>query len=258
MRVAFSIILNGVHHLTHNNYYQFILDNFDYWIVCEGASNNNGSTMWCKKMNESFHENGRSIDGTHEFLYNIINEKNFIYIPSNGMWSSKDEMVNKCIEKVKGIANNCILFQIDIDEQWTKEGIDMAESALTNTNVKYLQLYCNHYVGEGLVAIGKDWGANLFTRVFNWTGEDFLRHEPPILNTPNDTAIILNGYRFEHYSYYFEKDVVFKDNWYTNHEGVHKNWLKINSNKDSLKFPLHISELFPKFKSYDTQIFKIK
>ena len=59
MRIAFSIILNGLHHLQHNNYYQTMLDNFDYWVIVEGQALPNGSTSWCKQLNEKYQINGR-------------------------------------------------------------------------------------------------------------------------------------------------------------------------------------------------------
>ena len=67
-RVAFTIILNGLHHLKHNDYYKFMIDNFDLWVIAEGAVESRGSTSWCKKMPDNLHNNGRSVDGTLEFL----------------------------------------------------------------------------------------------------------------------------------------------------------------------------------------------
>ena len=67
-RIAFTIILNGLHHLKHNDYYLFLINNFDYWIIVDGASNNNGSTTWCNNMLDKYHNNGASNDGTIEFI----------------------------------------------------------------------------------------------------------------------------------------------------------------------------------------------
>ena len=57
MRVAFTIILNGLRHLTHNHYYKTIIENFDYWVIVEGVSQPNDSTSWCKNLDLSFHKN---------------------------------------------------------------------------------------------------------------------------------------------------------------------------------------------------------
>ena len=67
-RVAFTIILNGHRHLVHNNYYETMSDNFDLWVIVEGVANPGGSTEWCNKLIDSFHNNFISNDGTSEFL----------------------------------------------------------------------------------------------------------------------------------------------------------------------------------------------
>jgi hypothetical protein len=48
---------------------------------------------------------------------------------------------------------------------------------------------------------------------------------------------------FNHYNYYFEKDVIFKDLWYSNHEGILNNWKKLQTlSKEA--FPLPINNFF--------------
>lgn len=56
-------------------------------------------------------------------------------------------------------------------------------------------------------------GGNLFNRVTWWKGDRYRTHEPPVWQGGNDPAIILSP-KIEHYSYYFEEDVKFKDKWY--------------------------------------------
>ena len=100
MRIIFSIIFNGLHHLQHNNQSEFILNNCDKWVVVEGASKSTGSTSWCKTMPENLHTNGASIDGTRDFLECLAKTNdNLIYIPSNGFWDSKDHQVNTSVGK---------------------------------------------------------------------------------------------------------------------------------------------------------------
>ena len=79
MRIIFSIIFNGLHHLLHNDQFRFILNNCDKWIVVEGASQSNGSTKWCKQMPPEYHNNGSSIDGTKEFLEEL-SQQEFMFL----------------------------------------------------------------------------------------------------------------------------------------------------------------------------------
>jgi len=245
MRVVFSIILNGLHHLLHNDQYRFILNNCDKWIVVEGASQPNGSTGWCKSFPEEYQKNGGSVDGTREFLQELTAlENKLVYIPSNGFWQSKDVQVNVAMEALKKITNKCFLWEFDIDEQWTKEAMVQAEKELVEQNLKMGQFRADCYVGKNLLAVG-EWGEAYnggYNRLWNWEGELFERHEPPILEgTRNSPAKILSP-RFKHFNYYFEKDVLFKDKWYSGHEQIHERWKIINSLPKET-FPIHISSL---------------
>jgi hypothetical protein len=222
MRVAFSIVLNGLHHLQHNNYYQTMLDNFDYWIIVEGQALPNGSTSWCKQLNETYQINGRSVDGTHEFLSELaFKNSKLIYIPSNGPWNSKDQMVNVAIKAIKNITNECFLWEVDIDEQWTKTQLEQAELELTINKTKTGHFLCDYYVGKEWLSLG-GWGEGQlepYRRLWNWKGESFIKHEPPTLDTPDQSISLLTP-RFTHYAYYFEKDVAFKNDYYSGHENV--------------------------------------
>jgi len=245
MRVVFSIILNGLHHLLHNDQYRFILNNCDKWIVVEGASQPNGSTAWCKPFPPEYHKNGGSIDGTREFLSELSGlENKLVYIPSDGFWQSKDVQVNRAIEEVKKITDKCFLWEFDIDEQWTAEAMAQAEKELVERNIKTGKFRADCYVGKNLLAVG-EWGEAYnggYNRLWNWEGELFARHEPPLLEGILDERSAILSPRFKHYNYYFEKDVKFKDLWYSGHEQIHHRWKLIN-NLPKEQFPIHISAL---------------
>ena len=243
-RFAFTIILNGLHHLKHNDYYKFILENFRYWVVVEGASGSTGSTSWCKSMDSKYHTNGFSTDGTSEFLQELSNKyPNLIYIKPDGMWGNKDIQVNKAVEEVRKITNKCFLWEIDIDEQWGLTSIELAENMLLTYQIKTGCFLCDYYVGKNLLARGQ-WGEGRFLpyrRLWNWRGEDFKSHEPPeLMGDGRFVTMKLMPSRFSHYSMYFKQDVKFKDTWYSGHEGIYDRWLKLQDRKD---FPIHISEL---------------
>ncbi len=245
MRVAFSIIHNGLHHLHHNLQYKKILDCCDKWVVVEGASMSNGSTNWCNSFPESFHVNGGSNDGTREFLSQLSSESDkLVYIKSNGFWNSKDYQVNRAIEEVKKITHSCWLWEIDIDEQWECDQMDQAELELLSSGCKAACFKAKCFIGKNLRAIG-DWGEACtygYTRLWKWEGEEFVCHEPPILNGLMGVDPVMLTPVFKHFNYYFEKDVVFKDKWYGGHEGIYERWKLINS-LDRKFFPMHISNL---------------
>jgi hypothetical protein len=243
-RVAFTIILNGLHHLKHNDYYKFIIDNFDMWVIAEGAVNSRGSTSWCKKMPENLHNNGRSVDGTFEFLKELSDNPKVEVIISEGLWSSKDEQVNAAIEVIKEKTNNTFLWQIDCDEQWSLENIELAEKTLLDNNLDSAAFPAHSWLGPNIVAKG-EWGECIndgYRRLWKWKGQQFKSHEPPLLVGGNGAHAVLPIY-FNHYNYYFEQDVSFKDKWYSGHEGILYNWKKLQILPQE-KFPLPINNFF--------------
>ena len=154
-RVAFTIILNGLHHLKHNDYYKFMIDNFDLWVIAEGAVESRGSTSWCKKMPDNLHKNGRSVDGTLEFLTELSDNPKVEVIICEGLWTSKDEQVNAAIEVIKEKTNNSFLWQIDCDEQWSLENIELAEKTLLDNNLNSAAFPAHSWLGQKIVAKGE-------------------------------------------------------------------------------------------------------
>lgn len=245
LRIAFTIILNGIHHLKHNDYGNLIPKIFDYWVIVEGAASNKGSTRWCKDILEDYHKNGNSIDGTIDYIKDVLqkNHKNIIFIEADGIWPSKDYMVNRAVDEIKKLTDSCFLWQIDIDEQWTKDQIVKSERELVSRGASTGEFLVYQFLGEGIIASGKHWAGNPFIRLWDWSGEHFKTHEPPVLENNNRNKILLTE-KMKHYSFYFEQDVKFKDKWYTDHEGCYDRWVELKKEKN---FPQHITYLFPKF-----------
>lgn len=245
MRVAFTIIHNGLHHLKHNNQYRKILDACDHWIVVEGAALSNGSTTWCKTFPNHLHRNGASIDGTREFLTELANSTpKLVYVPGDGFWESKDAQVNRAIHELKRITNLCFLWQIDADEHWTSQAMTDAERELVEKQAKAGAFRADCRVGKNLRAIG-EWGEARtygYTRLWNWSGEKFYCHEPPVIEGQIGKDPAMLSQTFTHYNYYFEQDVLFKDMWYSGHEGIHERWSLLNSLPERF-FPVHVSNL---------------
>ena len=257
-RVAFTIILNGLHHLKHKDYFNTMLNNFDHWVIVEGVALPGGSTSWCKEPDDNFHKNYLSVDGTTEFLDNNKNDKLIVVRPNPGeAWSSKDVQVNAAIKEIRKIYKKCFLWQIDVDEQWTKQQLSDAENLLDKHNGKTGCFLCNFYVGENQQVFG-EWGEcvnDKWRRLWKWEGEDFKTHEPPTLNGKNGPGLLLPQ-RFEHYSYYFVHDVKFKEKYYSGYDGLYDRWKAIQSNKDTI----HVSKLLgPNLRwSYTNSIIKYK
>lgn len=240
MRVAFTIILNGLHHLQHKDYYQTILNTFDKWIVVEGVALPGGSTSWCKHLPPDFHRNFLSNDGTTEFLDQLETENpgklKVIRKWPYSWWDSKDEQVNAAILYLGTITKECFLWQIDVDEQWTPATIAASEETLKKHNGKTGMFYCDYYVGPNQLAVG-EWGEGRkepYRRLWQWRGELFSSHEPPKLQGNNGPGMLLSLFRFKHYAYYFEKDVKFKEKYYGGYGGLYERWLNVQKNKDTI------------------------
>lgn len=239
MRLAFTIIYNGLHHLKHKGYLEYLAPHLDYWVFVDGLAGNSGSTSWCKPL-----EGCSSEDGTVEYIKEVQKKHpNIILLVCTRKWPSKDAMVNAGIEALRKKADSGFLWEIDADEQWTHELMTLSEMALEEHGGKTGMFHSNYYVGENVMASGM-WGEGIglpYRRLWRWNGEYFLKHEPPTLLRGNKKEVLL-PYRFEHYAYYFEKDVLFKSQYYTGHEKIHEGWKKINSGK--VRMPCQLKELF--------------
>jgi hypothetical protein len=246
-RIGFTIILNGEIHLIHNNYADYLMSNvFDYWVVVEGACESTGSTRWCTGDNSKYHSNGNSIDGTIHILKKLKSKygNKFDYlIAENGKWISKDEMVNVAIDMLRKKYTDALLWEVDIDEQWKIEDMIINEKHLLDNKGKTGKVRFYQYVGYDIIAVGPKWGGNTMNRLWDWKGEYFETHEPPILKGGNGVTIELPK-KYHHYSYYFEDDVKFKSEWYGYGVEFFKRWKVI---QETLKFPIPLSSLFPHF-----------
>jgi len=240
MRIGFTIVLNGLRHLQHNDYYRTLINNLDYWIIVEGVSLPTGSTSWCKELPKDMHTNYLSNDGTSEFLNTIKSNKVRIIRPLTDNfelrpWKNKDEQVNAAITEIKTITDSCMLWQIDVDEQWSYTQMVDAENHLLKNGGKTGCFYCNYYVGKNQQVFGQ-WGEGKiepYRRLWGWKGERFITHEPPKLEGKNGPGLLLPQ-RFEHYAYFFEEDVRFKEAYYSGYEGLVDRWKKVQNNRDVL------------------------
>lgn len=232
MRAAITIIYNGLNHLNHKGFIPFMLANFDYWVIVEGASRNGGSTSWCKT-----HKGGHnSTDGTIELIQSIQSDKVMVY-SHHTFYKSKDEQFNQGIKMLKTKIDSCYLWQVDCDEHWAVEDIELAERKLWRSEAKCASFQFNHWVKDDVLAVG-DWGSGRVNRLWKWRGQYFNSHEPAIMK--GQTKVLELPMKFNHYSMIFADDVKFKARFYRGHEQVYLNWQKM----DEFQYPCHISKLF--------------
>lgn len=240
MRIAFTIILNGLRHLKHANYQHAMTTMFDHWVIVEGVSRPTGSTSWCKELSTDFHNNYLSNDGTTEFLDSIKSDKVTIVRCKDKPWNNKDDQVNAAIDHIKTITNECMLWQVDIDEKWTARQLREAEETLKLNKGKTGCFLCNYYVGPKQIATGQ-WGEGNYEpyrRLWDWKGEKFISHEPPKLDGKNGPGLLLPQ-KFNHFAYYYEEDVKFKEAYYQGYEGLLSRWKEVQNNKGTI----HLSKL---------------
>ncbi len=277
MRIGFTIVFNGLHHLLADDFSYRMAKYFDRWYIAEGAVYNEGSTKWCKEMPTEYHDRGRSVDGTWDHLRqlthlfpNVIIVNNILICQKtymkNGFWKGKDSQVNACIHAMKlQKTEPCYLWQIDADEVWREPDLNAAELLLEESGCRVGTFSCNYWVGKGLVTSGiwgEGQGANAYKRLWKWDGEWFKSHEPPILGD-GSLAEYYIPIRFNHYAYYYEKDVKFKNDWYGGHEGICKKWkwLQEDAKNRAVGYEWPISTLLDP-KTYwgktDTSIVKVK
>lgn len=238
MRVAFTIVYNGLHHLKHMDFYKFMTKHFDYWAVVDGLSGNSGSTSWCNKMDSL---PPSSTDGTNEFMTEWAKDHpNVLYYRADSPFISKDGQVNKAVQMLRNKVKQGWLWQVDADEKWTIEAIEEAEKQLFWSPMKEASFQFNHYVGKDLIAVG-DWGSGWVTRLFKWRGQRFISHEPARID-PHRRILKIKDVKFDHYSYLFEEDVLFKEKYYRGYNGMYDKWLTLQSCDT---FPQPLSSLMP-------------
>jgi len=249
LRVAFTIIYNGLNHLKNANFAEFMAKEFDYWVIVEGHAKPGGSTNWCYDLKIPV----RSTDGCHEYLLDFSKaHDNVIYYSKGGYWESKDEQVNKAIQLIRKKITSCILWQVDIDEVWTSENLEVNEMHLKRSRKSCGKVQFNHIVGEMdgsyLVARGR-WGSSFVNRVWNWNGEDFLTHEPAEIKGQRTVNL---PRKFDHFSMYFKEDIIFKEKYY-GYENLYENWQDMHQRG---RFPMLVSRLLDIKEAKGSRIYK--
>ncbi len=274
----FTIVLNGMPFIKeHIEIFKNISPDW-HWHVIEGVAELKNDTAWSVanggKIDNSFHNNGLSNDGTTEYLDSLKKQyPNLISIyrkPQGKFWGGKVEMINAPLPL---ITNECLLWEIDVDEFWTSSQINIGHQLFVENPNKYSAYYwCHYFVGKDIIISTRNGYANnpsfewertwRFLPHFRWAA-----HEPPTLiektysgeiKAVRNRGIFLHeetesvGLIFRHYAYVFEAQLQFKESYY-GYKGAVADWIKLQNNT---LYPAKLSNFF-KWVSDDTLVDKV-
>ncbi|WP_414751966.1 FkbM family methyltransferase [Anabaena sp. CCY 9910] len=271
----FTIVING------EPFIRYHIDIFKqlpfkwHWHIVEGVADLKHDTSWSVQLggyvSDEIHKNGRSCDDTTEYidkLAKIYPDNITIYRKPEGVfWDGKQEMVNAPLPNIR---EECLLWQVDVDEIWTLAQICTArEMFISNPSKTSAFYWCWYFVGEKLIISTRNCYAQNpqqeWLRTWRFKpGYIWASHEPPILVEPladgqyNNVASTnpflhqeteAHGLVFQHFAYVTQEQLSFKEKYYGYKNAVDQ-WICLQNNH---KFPILLREYFPWVKD-DTQV----
>lgn len=236
----FTIVLNGMPFIKYHIEVFSRLAFKWHWHIIEGVADLKNDTAWSLahggRISDELHANGLSNDGTTDYLDELKNkypDNITLYRKGNGQfWNGKLEMVNAPFANIN---EECILWEVDVDELWTAEQLSKGRELYILNPQKTASYYlCNFFVGEKLVITSKNTYGNYtdFEWLRTWKykpGDKWLTHEPPVLGRKNndgkwdDLAKIdpfihaVTQYHqliFQHFAYVIPEQLKFKEKYY--------------------------------------------
>lgn len=262
----FTIVLNGQPFI---KYHIDIFKQLSYewhWHIVEGVASLTQDTSWCLdsggQIIDSIHNCGLSNDGTTEYLNQIAQlypEHVTIYRqPAGVFWDGKLEMVNA---PLKNIQEECLLWQVDVDELWTLEQLQNARQMFIDNPKKTAAFYwCWYFVGETQIISTRNCYAENprqeWLRTWRFKpGAFWAAHEPPTLvqtlaDSQNQDIAQIDpflhqetedyGLVFQHFAYVTLKQLQFKEQYYGYQNAVAK-WEKLQKQDN---FPILLRAYF--------------
>ncbi|MEZ2229059.1 MAG: class I SAM-dependent methyltransferase [Microcoleus sp.] len=262
----FTIVLNGEPFV---KYHIEVFKQLPYqwhWHIVEGVADLKHDTGWSLqnggRITDEIHSKGRSNDGTTEYLDELAQlypENVTVYRKPEGIfWEGKREMVNAPLENIN---EECLLWQVDVDELWTVEQICTARQMFIYNHEKTAAFYwCWYFVGEKLVISSRNCyaqnPAQEWLRTWRFKpGCVWTAHEPPVLTEPlpnadwRDVAAVnpflheeteTRGLVFQHFAYAMAKQLQFKEQYYGYANAVSE-WSVLQA---QTKFPVRLSQYF--------------
>ncbi|MEG4454186.1 FkbM family methyltransferase [Microcoleus sp. N9_A1] len=260
----FTIVLNGEPFI---RYHIEVLQQLPFkwhWHIVEGVADLKHDTAWPirlgGKITDELHDRGRSKDGTSEYIDEIARlypQNITVYRQPKGVfWDGKREMVNAPLENIK---EECLLWQMDVDELWTAEQICKARQIFVEHPEKTAAFYwCWYFVGEKLVISTRNCyaqnPAQEWLRTWRFKpGCVWIAHEPPRLAEPlsdrewRDVAEVnpflhedteRKGLVFQHFAYVTLEQLGFKEQYYGYKNAVAE-WSKLQV---ETKFPVRLGD----------------
>ncbi len=263
----FTIVLNG------EPFIRYHIDVFKqlsckwHWHIIEGVADLKHDTAWSVQngglVTDEIHKNGRSNDGTSEYLDELAQlylENITLYRkPEGAFWDGKREMVNAPLTNIQ---QECLLWQVDVDELWTVEQINTARQLFITHPEKTAAFYwCWYFVGEDLIISTRNCYAENpqqdWLRTWRFKpGSFWAAHEPPVLvesigegQQQNVAAVNpflhaeteKQGLIFQHFAYVTPEQLKFKEQYYGYQNAVNQ-W---NTLQSETNFPVYLRQYFP-------------
>ena len=262
----FTIVLNGQPFIRYHIEVFKQLPFRWHWHIVEGVAEQKHDSAWMLKfggqITDELHANGRSKDGTTEYLDELAQlypENVTIYRKPTGVfWDGKVEMVNAPLERIN---QECLLWQVDVDELWTVEQICTVRQMFTDYPEKTAAYYwCWFFVGENLAVSTRNCYSQHpqqeWLRTWRYKpGLRWKRHSPPSLVEPladgevRDIATVnpflheeteKQGLVFQHFAYATPEQLRFKERYYGYKNAVIE-WMSLQAVRS---FPVRLGNYF--------------
>jgi glycosyltransferase involved in cell wall biosynthesis len=275
----FTIVLNGEPFIRyHINIFRELPFKW-HWHIVEGIaeikSDQTESSSLKDRITDDMHQQGLSNDGTSTYLDELLTEypgQITIYRkPSGKFWDNKLEMINA---PLANISEECLLWQIDVDEMWNLEQICRGRQLFLQNPTKTAAFYgCWYFVATNLVISTRNFNGpeaqQQFLRTWRFKpGYLWTDHTQPML-----VEILANGevnnigsvnpltyaetekkdLVFQNFAYVTEKQLAFKEKYYGYKNAVEQ-WFTLLSEQE---FPTSLNQYFPWFDE-DIKVDKIE
>ena len=178
----------------------------------------------CPQARFSARTDGRSSDNTVDLIKNFPDPDGKITLVASRAWNHKDDMCNAIVPHITGD----ILWQLDLDEFYHPEDIDLVLSIMEETpdfTAAYFPVY-HFWHGFDTVTCEGHWETP-FKRIHRFgRGSFWLSHEPPVLADVNgipweSKGRTINfgdyGVWLHHYSYVTEEQARWKAQFFLNY-----------------------------------------